>query len=207
MQLFELGANCFNANRRPEAAKLIEAGLAQNPYYRDALYNLANTYLAMQDKQHMLPVVQRLVAVDPSYPDNWRLMAAAHQLTAKQIDAELRPIAKDPKQQTRAAALRKQWKVANDSVLKYYNRFHEAPARLTVTAFQHAGLQHSLAGTIENLTDKPATYSLRVEFLDAKGNVVATQNGTVAVGAKATQTFRLEAKGEGIAAYRYAPIA
>src|SRR5687768_7268681 len=42
-QLLEAGTSAFNASRFDAAAKLFEAVLQRNPYYRDALFNLSNT--------------------------------------------------------------------------------------------------------------------------------------------------------------------
>lgn len=205
MQLFEGGAAAFNADRRQDAAKLFEAGLEKNPYYRDGLYNLTNTYLALKDPR-MLEVARRLVAVDPSNPENWRLLAAAHQLPAKKIEEEYKTVSKDPKKSARAAELRAQMKAVNDSVLKYYTQFEKAPARVTFNLFSHDGAKHALGGTIENLTDKPASYTMKVEFLDAKGSVVSTGEAKVDAAAKETKPFRVETSGDGIVAFRYAPL-
>ncbi|HEU4563872.1 MAG TPA: hypothetical protein VFS05_04445 [Gemmatimonadaceae bacterium] len=205
MQLFEGGAAAFNADRKQDAAKLFEAGLEKNPYYRDGLYNLVNTYLALKDPR-MLDAARRLVAVDPNNPENWRLLAAAHQLPAKKIEEEYKTVSKDPKKSARAAQLRAQMKAVNDSVLKYYSEFEKAPARVSFNLFSHDGAKHALGGTIENLTDKPASYTMKVEFLDAKGNVVTTGETKVDAAAKETKPFRVEANGQGIVAFRYAPL-
>lgn len=207
MQLFEAGTNAFNANRREDAAKLFEAGLQKNVAYRDALYNLTNTYMALQDGPKMLASARKLVQVDPNSPDNWRLLAAAHQLPGKKIETEFNAVRKDPKKAARAAELRKQMQALNDSVLTYYTKFEKSPARVTVTGFRHDGAKHTLSGTVENLSEAPANYALKVEFLDAQGNVVATGDAPLAVAPKEKKDFRVEVQGTGIVAWRYAPIA
>ena len=39
--------------------------MAAQPYDRDALFNLANTYLAMKDGAKLLPTAQKLAAIEP----------------------------------------------------------------------------------------------------------------------------------------------
>jgi tetratricopeptide (TPR) repeat protein len=206
LQLFEAGTNAFNANRREDAAKLFEAGLAKNPFYRDALYNLANTYMALKNADQMRAAAERLVAVDPNYPDNWRLLAAAVQMQGKAIEEQAKAAQKDPKKSTQAAALRKQLAAVNDTILLHFNRYDKATTRVQVNSFRHDGPQHTLSGSIENLGDQPKSYDLKVEFLDAKGNVVATQTTKVEAAPKAKADFRVEANAEGIVAWRYAPL-
>ncbi len=187
IQLFEAGTSAFRADRKNDAAKLFEYGLQQNPYYRDALYNLANTYLAIEQFEKMLPVARKLVETDPNYPDNWRLLAGAYQRLAAKADAK-----------TKKAQL--------DSVVKYYERFQKAKEKVSFVGFVHAGAKHTLTGEVENLTDKPAKYSITFEFLDKEGKVVASQDTPVSVPAKGKTDFKVEVSQPGIVAFRYKPI-
>ena len=55
-----------------------------NPYNRDALFNLAVTYLNLgQQNERCAPLVTRLVAVDPGNPENYLLAARAYVDLAK----------------------------------------------------------------------------------------------------------------------------
>ncbi|MDQ3674942.1 MAG: hypothetical protein M3365_11255 [Gemmatimonadota bacterium] len=207
LQLFEAGTNAFNAERREEAAKLFQAGLEKNPYYRDALYNLTNTYMALQDGPKMVEAARRLVQVDPSNPDNWRLLAAAHQLPYKKLETELKASARDSKKQARAAAIRKEMQAINDSVLFYFTKYEKAPVRVALSNFQRAEDKGVLTGSVENLGTAPDSYTLKVEFLDASGQVVSTGEATLKkVAPKTKQDFRVEGIGAGIVAFRYAPL-
>src|SRR3989441_7549891 len=47
------------------AAKAYEIGLVKNPYARDAMYNLSAIYFLAGDPSKLLPLVQRLYAIDP----------------------------------------------------------------------------------------------------------------------------------------------
>ncbi|MBC7791029.1 MAG: hypothetical protein H7Z74_13870 [Anaerolineae bacterium] len=187
IQLFEAGTSAFRADRKLDAAKLFESGLQQNPYYRDALYNLTNTYLATEQYDKMLPMARRLVDVDPNYPDNWRLLAGAYQRLAAKADAK-----------TKKAQL--------DSVVKYHDRFQKAPLKVTFVGFMHADAKHTLTGEVENLTAKAATHNITFEFLDKEGKVIASQDTPVSVPAKGKVDFRVEVSQPGIVAFRYKPI-
>ena len=191
IQLFEAGTNAARAKQDKEAVTLLEAGLQKNPYYRDALFNLANVYFTLENADKMAPVVKRLVEVDPNNPENWRLVAGSYQL--KQKGAKAGTAAK---------------KAYTDSLLQNLQKSERMPVRVSVSEFRHAGAKHVVAGTIENLSDKAmSNVALKIDFLDATGNVVASQTANVAqVGPKSSQSFRVEAEQSGIVAFRYAPL-
>ena len=189
LQLFEAGVGAARAQRAADAAKLFEAGLERNPYYRDALYNLANMYMGLQEGDKMLPVARRLVEVDPSNPNNWTLLAASYQVMSKK--------------ETNAA--RK--KALNDSVLKYIEMGEKLPVAVTFSAFDHAGATHRLVGNVENRAAAEKTFKGRFEFLDATGKVVATKEQSIGpVPAKGRLQFEVVVEQAGIVAFRYAPL-
>ena len=189
LQLFEAGVGAARAQRAADAAKLFEAGLERNPYYRDALYNLANMYMGLQEGDKMLPVARRLVEVDPSNPNNWTLLAASYQTLAKK----------------ESNAARK--KALNDSVVKYIEMGDKLPVAVTFSAFDHAGATHRLVGNVENRSAAAKTFKARFEFLDATGKVVATKEQSIGpVPAKERMQFEVIVDQAGIVAFRYAPL-
>jgi len=190
LQLFEAGSNAARADRKDDAVKLLEAGLKKNPYYRDALFNLATTYFELKRPEQMAPVVKRLVEVDPNNPDNWRLYAGLYQLKQN------------------AAKTAAQRKPATDTLLMYLSRSEKMPVRVSFNQFTHNGAQHTLGGSIENLSDKPLNnVALKIDFLDQSGNVVASQTAQVpSVAPKGSQSFTVNANKDGIVAFRYAPL-
>ena len=189
LQLFEAGVGAARAQRPADAAKLFEAGLERNPYYRDALYNLANMYMGLQEGTKMLPVARRLVEVDPSNPNNWTLLAASYQVLAK----------------NESNAARK--KALNDSVVKYIEKGDKLPVAVSFSAFDHAGATHRLVGNVENRSAAEKTFKARFEFLDATGKVVSTKEQTIGpVPAKQRVQFEVIVEQSGIVAFRYAPL-
>lgn len=188
LDLFNIGGKLFNAAEFDKAVTAFEAGLEKNPYYRDALFNLANTYLEIgQDQsrpqserdaalQKMDDVTHRLVEVDPNSRVVYRILAAAHTLQGMDDTTEVIMDAMD--------ALT--FEVAVDL------------SRPTAGAF-------TVAGRLINLKDgETAVPTITFEFVDATGNVVSTETvGNESLAASASSRFQTTATGEGIVAWRY----
>jgi tetratricopeptide (TPR) repeat protein len=199
-QLVEAGVNAARADRAKDAAALFEAGLKKNPYSRDGLFNLAVTLDNQDAFDRERDVLMRLTAIDPENPENYRLWARFFQNRAR---GAKEAAAKKPATSPEA----KEYAAVNDSLLKYFQRFQEAPVRVSFNLWSHDGAKHVLGGSIENLSDAQKSYTLKLEFLDATGKVVATKEQPVeAVAAKGAKSFRIEVEGEGIIAFRYAPF-
>jgi tetratricopeptide (TPR) repeat protein len=191
-QLLEAGTSAFNASRFDAAAKLFEAVLQRNPYYRDALFNLSNTYWSQKEWDKMLPVAKRLTQVDPNNQDAWQLLAIAYKGRGD--------IAKAAKNLALERAM-------YDTAVKHVERKNALMSRVAFTQFSHDGPKHTLRGTVENASTKPATYTVRFEFLDKDGTPVAAKEVTVGpVEPKKAAPFAVEVNQTGIVAFRYAPF-
>jgi len=199
-QLFEAGVNAARADRSADAAGLFGAGLKKNVASRDGLFNYAVTLQKLEKWSEIPPLLTKLVEVDPENPENYQLWALYFQNEAKaRKDAAAKKPATSPEAKAYAAA--------NDSLLKYFKRMSEAPVKVTFNLWAHDGNKHTLGGSIENLTEADKSYTLKFEFLDATGGVVASKEAPVeGVGGKKSKSFRLEVEGAGIVAYRYAPL-
>jgi tetratricopeptide (TPR) repeat protein len=191
LALSQAGVIAAQNNQSADAAKLFEHALKANPYQRDALNNLASMYYGLKRYDDMLPIVQRLVAVDPNNPDNWLFAAYAYQ--------ELGKAAKAASPQRRAFT---------DSLLKYKAKADSAPVKVTFTQFTRAADRTTLGATLENLRSAtPKSYTVKFEFLDASGNVVATESATVGPVEKGKSApFTVNVPKGGIVAFRYAPL-
>ena len=125
----------------------------------------------------MVPVAQRLVSVDPMNRMSLRLLAFSHQRVGR-IDSTL-----------------------------YYLRMADSTlaADVTVSEFDpqdQSGAVKGLVTNLRNATGQP--FKLVFEFLNAKGEVVATQSTDVAaLPAQGSQAFELKVIGAGIQAWRY----
>lgn len=185
-QLVEAGVGMANSNKNADAIKLFSAALEQNPNNRDALFDLATTHFSAGHSAETRTYARRLLALDPTNPDNYKLLAGSYQLEAGE--------SKDAKVK----------KAATDSLLSILKKAGGMTARVTFEQFNHNGAKHDLVGKVENLGTAPASYTLKVEFLDKTGNAVATQTTTVAsVGPKESKPFTVTANQAGIVAFRY----
>lgn len=201
LNLLEAGVGAARAGQNAPAIALFEAGLKKNPYSRDGLFNVAAVYDDMGEFEKLPAILDRLIAVDPENPANYQLWARYWQAKAKALKApaEGKPEA-DPAVQAYAAA--------NKSLLEAFTRMQDAPVKVVFTLFSHDGGRHVLAGTLDNLTDQPKSYTLKFEFLDTGGSVLDTREVPVeAVAAKGSKGFRVELLEKvGVVAFRYAPL-
>ncbi|MGZ8414549.1 MAG: hypothetical protein ACXW05_17615 [Gemmatirosa sp.] len=206
LALTQAGVSASQASKHEAAAKLFAAALQQNALQRDALNNLAATYMQLKQYEPMLPIAQRLLEVDPANPDNYLFIAIAYQGIAN--------ASKNPAQK----------KALTDSLLKYNRLSSEMPVKVTFTEFTRGEAKSSVGMNVENLAKKaaaaparagarpaaaaaaaaPKTYSLKVEFLDKAGAVIDAQDvsvGPVAPGE--TKPLKVEVAKPGVQAVRY----
>lgn len=173
-----------NAARRhaqfEQAAHAFEVGLAKNPYHRDALFNLTNTYLAASDTSKVLASAQRLFAVDSMNRQVLTLLARAHQMNGHRND-----------------------------VVTVLTKRDSLPIEVAMQGFLPRDSTAALRGAVQNLQGRehPA-FNLVIEFLNQQGAVVTTErvevpalNGTGNPGS--VYDFNIQTSGHGIIAYRY----
>ena len=185
------GVIATQANHASDAIALFAAVVDRNPYQRDALKNLAASYIGAKQPEKVAPVVDKLVALDPNDASNWLLYAYAYSGMLKGT--------KDPKLT----------KAYTDSLIKYNTKSEKMTPNVQVHEFSidSAAKSVSLGGTIENRGTTPKSYTMQVEFLDRTGAVVGTQSVTIGpVAAKASAPFKATATASGVAGYRYKPI-
>jgi hypothetical protein len=153
-----------------------EAGLAKNPYYRDALFTLTGVAVLAGDTTRALTAAGRLYAVDPLNRGTLRMVAQAWQLRGK-----------------------------SDSTLRYLQRADSIPVEVTVGTFIPDEHGATLSGLLTNVRPKSnPTLALTFEFLNAKGDAVSTETLNVApIASGENQAFELKPKAAGIVAWRY----
>jgi predicted Zn-dependent protease len=214
--LLNSAVNAARANRSADAARLFEATLSQNPFNRDALFNLAVTYLSMEQNDKVSPIVTRLVAVDPANPENYNLGARAYLALAK--------AAQTAKKTAVAAAY-------NDSTLTWYTKGSKLPIEVTFTEFSPSETQLVIGGSVLDRRDKveqeaaaqrpaargraapkaapkpPKAVTLKFDAIDKAGTTLATESVTtepLTPGKSARFTIKLAAPNA--AAYRYTVV-
>jgi tetratricopeptide (TPR) repeat protein len=189
ISLVHSGVIATRNGRQVDAIKLFDAALSQNPYSRDAINNLAATYIQNNEFPKAFPLIDRLVALDPSNPDNPLLYAFAYQGLYKGT--------KDKKLQ----------RIYTDSLVYFNAKSENLPVKLAVTEFSRRPDQTTLGGTIENRGTTAKTYTVNVEFLDKSGTVVSTETTTVGpVAPKKSGAFKITSAKGGVFGYRYKPL-
>lgn len=76
-ELMEVGVGLFQAEKFAEAAEAFRRAVAKNQYDRDALFNLANSYLALEDGERLLTTALLLRELEPLNEDVLRLQGQA----------------------------------------------------------------------------------------------------------------------------------
>ncbi len=213
--LLNSAVNAARANKTEDAGKLFEATLTQNPNNRDALFNVAVTYLTMEQNDRVGPIVTRLVAVDPGNPENYNLAARAYLALAK---------AAEKAKQTAAA------RAYNDTTLSWYNRGNKLPVEITFSEFSPTDKQVIIGGSVMDRRDKtevpdaappkpvkgkpapkpaaktypPKPATLTFVALDKAGAVVGTESVTTeALTPGQRARFKVTIAAPNVVAYRY----
>ncbi|MBI3789805.1 MAG: hypothetical protein HY275_02880 [Gemmatimonadetes bacterium] len=188
------GVTMTRLNRTAEASRLFELALEQNPNQRDALNNSAATYYSSKKYKEMLPVAQRLTALDPNNPDNWLWFAYAYQGIGSGYTG------KD-------AASVKLRKAYTDSVVKYQTKADNLPVKVTFANFFRGINETSLQGTVENRGKAAKSMTFAVEFLDKDGNAMGSGEAKLdAVGPGQSKDFKVVLPKGGVLAFRYKAI-
>jgi tetratricopeptide (TPR) repeat protein len=159
------------------SAQALDASLKLNPYYRETLIHRANTALGQRDPATALELSRRLIAIDPMNKQSIQIMAYAQRASGK-IDSTL-----------------------------HYLRMHDSTllADVTISQFDSTDGGKDVKGLVTNprATASP-TLSFVFEFVNAKGEVVATETVQVpAIQPEQSQVIEIHPKGAGIVAWRY----
>lgn len=214
--LLNSAVNAARSNKAADAAKLFEGTLVQNPYSRDALFNLAVTYLTLEQNDRVSPIATRLIALDPANPENYNLGARAYLAMAKS--------AQTAKKTAVAAAY-------NDSTLSWYTKGNKLPIEVSFTEFSPSESQVVIGGTVLDRRDKAATDAatarpakgkaakpaaksfppkavvLKFEALDKTGNAVGSETVTTeALTPGKEGKFSVKIAAPNVVAYRYTVV-
>ena len=159
------------------AAQALDASLKLNPYFRETLIYRTNVALGQRDSVLALSLARRLLAVDPMNRTSLRMMAFAQQENGK-IDSTVHYLR------------------LGDSTLV---------GDVTITQFDSTDTGREVKGNVKNpRTTANAPFKLVFEFVNLKGDVVATETVNVpAIQPDQSFDFELKPAGASIAAWRY----
>jgi tetratricopeptide (TPR) repeat protein len=209
-----------------DATMLFQAAYDKNPYHRDALSNLAIMYLRKDNHDAAVPLTERLVAVEPNNPENHQLLVLAYAGIAKRSrdarlagSAKAAPATKGKTPAKAAPAAPRLSQAAQDSLFKLEQEFNAKAVaanekrenialKVTLSDFSITDEKSTVAGTIQNSGSTDKNVTVKVEFLDRTGKVIATKEaavGTVAAG-RSSRFSVTTTPGKDVAAFRYLPI-
>lgn len=202
-------AICANRNgKTADAVRMFEATLTKNPNSRDALYNASALMYELRKGTEMLPLVNRLITIDPSNPDNTSLYAYAYNVLNEQWKPPTPAPAPAPARPgAQPAAAPPPPSPYADSVAKYMKMADDMPHRLVIVEFVRYADRAVVKGEIENRSKAAKTFEVTFELLDIAGAVVDTQVAKIEnLAAGSTGSFEIKSDKPKIAAWRYAPI-
>ena len=173
----------YNAKKYDTAATAFEQIVAAEPYNRDALYGLANSYVALKKGPQLVQAATRLVAIEPLNNNVVRMLMTGQRLSKKE-----------------ALANKTAMQLLAMPVSIVVIEFAPAADSAIVTATATAREAQDSRG--KPIAAKP--FTVIFEFLDNKGTVVGNQEVQVPA-LKTGETHPIEAKaqGAGISAWRY----
>ena len=205
-EYYKVGIGLYNASRFDDASVAFERAVAENPHFRDAVFNLSQALLAQANAQkgagasnaELQPLYERLV----------------------QIGEALREI--DPYSRTAAIVLASSYRSLADittgatstnwrnRLVELLQEVEELPFDVRNVALTQAGPGRiELSGSVENLNLAPgAPIALRMSLVGPTGATLGTQEVRVAAPAReetASFSTTFEVQGE-IAGWRYERI-
>lgn len=215
-EVLQAGVSASRLGDDSAALKLFHAAYEKNPYHRDALTNLAIYELRAEHYDTARTLLARLKEIDPN-GNNTRLEVLTYAGLATHFqhlnNAYVTQYQKAKSAKVKAALTDSAAMTADSNT--YYShkavetniRADSVPVLVSFTQFSNVQDTVTLAGTIENNTPASQTYTMKVDFLDATGTVVASQSQTVGpVGSKEAGRFSVTVTAPGITAFKYAPL-
>lgn len=180
--MMSMGITFFNDKKYAEAADAFQQVLAKEPWSRDALYNLANAYYALDDGPKLIETSNKLLAQDPLSEDSRKLLAQGYRITADTA-----------------------------RLIETVTELLATPTTVTVQSFNGTAGGAVLGGTATGKQAEkdgsevaPTPRTLVVEFLNGEGAVVATTEVAVPALQPGVQfEWKAEAEGQGIVGWRY----
>jgi tetratricopeptide (TPR) repeat protein len=221
MALVQCGVTLAEIDDNANSTKLFEAASAMNPYHRDGLYNLARMQIVNGEFQKAVATTDKLVSVDPSNPDNYKLYVIAFGNIRKGYVARADSVGKRANALGRTASDNAKRRALTDTAIRldslqrdaaakavdWNTRADSMPVQVLFAEFTPGPEKTTIAGEIRNRSATEQTYVLEVEFLDKSGAVVTTGSATVdKVEPKGTGRFSITGTAPNIAAFRYKPI-
>lgn len=229
-ELMNAGVCMARAEMIPEATTLFRAAYEKNPYHRDALSNLSIMLLRQDKHLEALPLTERLIDVEPNNPESIQLNVMANAGLARgarevrMSGAKAAAPATKTKTGTKTPATATKTTPAGprltaaqqDSLFKVEQKYTEAavamnerreklPIKVALTDFSVSPAKATVAGSVTNQGTEAKSVTIKVDFLDRTGQVVASKEqalGEIAPG-RSSRFSVTHQPGNEVAAFRY----
>ena len=176
----------YNEKKYDQAAAAFEKVIATEPYNRDALFGLANSYIGLKNGPKLAGTAARLVEIEPMNAEIVRMLANGQRMAKKETQANKTAI-----------------QVLSMPVSVSVTQFAPTAAGASITATATGREAQTPQG--KPIAAKPTT--LIFEFLDSKGAVVGNQEVQVpALKPEQVHPIQVQAQGAGITAWRYKKV-
>lgn len=180
--MMSMGITFFNDKKYAEAADAFRQVLVKEPWSRDALYNLANAYYALEQGPQLVDAAGKLLHQDPLSEDSRKLLAQGYRLTAD-----------------------------TTRLIEAVTELLAMPTTVTITSFNGTATGATLGGTAAGKQAErdgsevaPAARILVVEFLDAEGTVITSAEVAIPALQPGVQfEWKAEGQGQAIVGWRY----
>jgi tetratricopeptide (TPR) repeat protein len=173
----------YNEKKYDQAAAAFEKVVAAEPYHRDALFGLANSYIGLKNGPKLAETAARLADIEPMNAEIVRMLATGQRLAKKEAQANKTAI-----------------RVLSMPITVEVTQFAPTAQGATVNATATGREAQTPQG--KPVSAKPMT--LVLELLDTKGTVVANQEVPVpALKPGQSHPIEVKAQGAGITAWRY----
>jgi tetratricopeptide (TPR) repeat protein len=191
MALASAGVLATRAGKTADAVAMFDAAVKKNPYSRDYLYNLAAMMYEAKRSAEMMPIVQKLVAIDPSNSENIMLFAYAYKgLSDNEKDPKLKKALIDST-------------VAYGKIADDMNMVH----KVVYTEFDRTKDHTTLRGQVENHGKAARSFKLDFEFVGKDGAVIDKKSVSVDnVPAGGAGDFTVDLDKGGVSGVRYAAL-
>lgn len=189
MALAQAAIIAVRLQHNAEAGDLFKAATTVNPYQREYLYNYSATLLQLNRHAEMVPIVHKLLQLDPSNPDNVLMLAYAYKGMADgTTDAPMK-------------------KAYTDSAVIYSTKSDQMKHKVEIKNFDRADASTTLDVEVENRDKAAKSFTIDVEFLDKTGAVIEKKSVTIGpVAPNAMGAGKVEISKGGAAGFRYAPL-
>jgi tetratricopeptide (TPR) repeat protein len=200
MDLFSTGVSLFQQENFELAARALQRGLEKNPYHRDGMYNLTQSFFAIANPD---PPEEGEEAPEPTEEELAQQAEAADKmLEAAERLAEFDHLNEDSQRLLAAA-----WQLQgnDDSTLAVVMRLDSIQFDITVFSFYGTDGGSDIQGSVRNRKETEITVpSITFEFVDAQGMVLGTEVfESRTLTPEESVDFHFTPAIEGIAAWRY----